>query len=113
VPFGGGIQEKIFSGGVPLLPKFQRAFFMQIEKVENLLIGERLMQNSKTDLEQIDVKESTDDATSGLARPLEAEIVFPPFSAIRKALITSKHYKIDGIIVNKTRIENNGRSIDW
>jgi hypothetical protein len=42
------------------------------------------------------VKESIGDVTSGLARPLAAEIVFLPFSAITKALIASKRYKIDG-----------------
>jgi hypothetical protein len=40
---------------------------------------------------------------------IEAEIVFPPFSAITKALITSKRYKRE-VNVNKTRIENRGRS---
>jgi hypothetical protein len=44
----------------------------------------------------IGVKESNGDVTSGLTRPQAAEIVFPTFSTIRKALITSKRYKIDG-----------------
>jgi hypothetical protein len=35
VPFGGLIDEKnIFHGGISLPQKFQRAFYMQIEKVE-------------------------------------------------------------------------------
>jgi hypothetical protein len=54
------------------------------------------MQNSKTDLYQIGVKESNGNVTSGLESPLAAEIVFLPFSAIRKAQIASKQYKIDG-----------------
>jgi hypothetical protein len=36
------------------------------------------------------------DFTFGLTRPLAAEIVFLPFSAIIKALIMSKRCKIDG-----------------
>jgi hypothetical protein len=35
------------------------------------------------------------DLTSDLTRPLTAEIVFPPFSTMRKALLTSKRYKIN------------------
>jgi hypothetical protein len=34
VPFGGLIDEKIFHGGISLPQNFQRAFYMQIEKVE-------------------------------------------------------------------------------
>jgi hypothetical protein len=85
---------------------------MQIEKVEKLLTGERLMENSKTNLYQIEVKKSIGDVTSGLARPLAAEVVFTLFSAITKALIVWKRYKIDGKCL-QTRIENHCRSIDW
>jgi hypothetical protein len=70
------------------------------------------MQNFRADVYQIAVKESIGDVTSGLARSLAAEIVFPPFSAIRKALKTSKRYKWS-VIVNKTQIEYRGRSIHW
>jgi hypothetical protein len=41
-------------------------------------------------------KQSIGNVTSGLERPLAAEIVFLPFSAIRKALSASKRHKIDG-----------------
>jgi hypothetical protein len=34
VPFGGLINEKFFHGGISLPQNFQRAFDMQIEKVE-------------------------------------------------------------------------------
>jgi hypothetical protein len=34
VPFGGLIDEKFFSRGISLPQNFQRAFYMQIEKVE-------------------------------------------------------------------------------
>jgi hypothetical protein len=74
------------------------------------------MKNSKTDVHQIGVKQSNGDFTSYLSRPLAAEIVFLPFSAITKALITSKRYKMDGKCLQNTskiRIENRGRSIDW
>jgi hypothetical protein len=55
------------------------------------------MQNAKAGLYQTEVKESLGDVTSGLARPLAAEIVFAPFSAIRNALITSKRCQIDSV----------------
>jgi hypothetical protein len=67
---------------------FQRAFYIQIEK---------------TDIYQIGVKESTGDVTTGLARPLAAAIVFPPFAAITKALITSKRDQIDGNCEKSTK----------
>jgi hypothetical protein len=70
------------------------------------------MQNSKADLYQIRVKESIGDVISGLARSLTVEIVFAPFSAIRKTLVTSKRYKIDSNC-QETLIENRGRSSDW
>jgi hypothetical protein len=41
MPFGGPIDEKNCFRGVPFPLNFQRAFYMQIEKVEKLLIGER------------------------------------------------------------------------
>jgi hypothetical protein len=52
---------------------------------------------------QIGVKKSNGDFTSGLARPLATEIVFLPFSAITKALIKSKRYKIDGKCLSNTK----------
>jgi hypothetical protein len=54
------------------------------------------MKNSEADLYQIGVKELIGDVTTGLARPLSTEIVFAPFSAVRKAFIASKPCKIDG-----------------
>jgi hypothetical protein len=52
--------------------------------------------DSKAELYLTGVKKSNGDFNVGLTRPLPAEIVFPPFSAIRKELITSERYKIDG-----------------
>ena len=34
MPFGGIIDEKLFHGGISLPQNFQRAFYMQIQKVE-------------------------------------------------------------------------------
>jgi hypothetical protein len=68
------------------------------------------MQNSKADLPPNRGQGSIGGVTSGLTRPLAAEIVFPPFSAIRKVLIASKRYNIN---YNCPRIENRGRSTDW
>jgi hypothetical protein len=65
------------------------------------LIGEKQTQNSKADLPvyQIGVKESIGDVTLGLARLLAAEIVLPPFSAMRKAPIkVKKRFKRFGIL---------------
>jgi hypothetical protein len=93
---GGLIDEKNFHGGLSLPQNFQTAFYMQIEKSNKFGQVKDNRKNSKTDIYQIEVKESNGDFTSGLTRPLAAEIVFLPFSAITKALITSKRYKIDG-----------------
>jgi hypothetical protein len=41
VPFEDIIDEKLFHGGISLPKKFQRAFYMQIEKIESLLTGKR------------------------------------------------------------------------
>jgi hypothetical protein len=60
-----------------------------IEKFQNRPISNR-------------VKKSNGDFTSGLIRPLAAEIVFLLFSATTKALITSKRYKIDGKCLQNT-----------
>jgi hypothetical protein len=60
----------------------------------------------KADLCQVRVKESIGDVTFSQARPQPAEIVFPPFSGIRKVLITSKRYKIEGICQQNTTIKN-------
>jgi hypothetical protein len=67
----------------------------------------RETQKSKTDLYQIVVKESNGNVTSGLERPLAAEVVFLPFLAIRKALIASKRYMIDG------KCEKNSKRKPW
>jgi hypothetical protein len=74
---------KIFFQGNTSSPNFQRAFCMQIEKVEKFLIDRRWTQNSKADPYQVGDKKSIGDVTFGLARHLSAEIVFPPFSAMR------------------------------
>jgi hypothetical protein len=68
--------------------------------VKQLLTGKRQMKNSKTDLYQIGVN---GDFHLRSNTPLAAEIVFPPLSAIRKALITSKRYKIDGKCQQNTK----------
>jgi hypothetical protein len=94
--FGVSSMKKNFHGGISLPQNFQRAFYMQIEKSNNFGQVKDNRKNSKTDLYQIGVKQSNGDFTSGLASPLAAEIVFLPLSAITKALITSKRYKIDG-----------------
>jgi hypothetical protein len=75
---------KIFSGGVPLSLNFQRAFCMQIEKVAELLIGERKTQESKTDLNQFAIKETIVDVISSLDRPLAVEIEIPPQPTSKK-----------------------------
>jgi hypothetical protein len=65
----------------------------------------------KPEPHQTGVKESNDYFTFVATRLLAAEIVFAPPSASRKALVTSKRYKIDGKCQQNT-ITNGGHSID-
>jgi hypothetical protein len=96
VTFEGLIDEKIVSRGNIPSPKFSKGILHANRKSNNFGHVKDNRKILKTDLCQIGVKHSNGDFTSGLARPLAAEIVFLPFSAITKALITSKRYKIDG-----------------
>jgi hypothetical protein len=54
------------------------------------------MKNSKGQTNQIWVKKSNGDVTSGPARPLEFKIDIPPIAARGKPFIASKQYKIEG-----------------
>jgi hypothetical protein len=92
---GSLIDGKIFQGEYPS-PEISRGIWHENRKSRIIFERREIGAKFKINLYQIRVKESIDDVTSGLARPLAAEIVFSPFSAIRKALITSKRYKIDG-----------------
>jgi hypothetical protein len=71
------------------------------------------MLKSKADLYQIEVKESIGDVTSGLACSLAADIVIPPIFGSKKSANNVETVQDRQINVNKTRIENSGRSIDW
>jgi hypothetical protein len=88
--------KNFFTEEYPFPKIFKGHFTCDSKKSNNFGQVKDNRKNSKTDLYQIGVKQSNGDFTSGLARPLAAEIVFLPFSAITKALITSKRYKIDG-----------------
>jgi hypothetical protein len=59
---------------------------MQIGNVEKFVINGKWRRIFKADLYRIRVKELIGDVTSGLTRPLSAEIVFPPFSALGKVV---------------------------
>jgi hypothetical protein len=86
----------IFSGGLLLAPTFQRAFCIRIEKVEEFLTDGIKAKHFTADLNKNGVKKSIGYVTSGVTRPQAAEMVFAPFSTIRKTLITSKRHKTDG-----------------
>jgi hypothetical protein len=96
VPFGGLIDEKIFTGEYPFPKIFKGHFTCKSKKSNNFGQVKDNRKISQRDLYHIAVEQSNGDFTSGLARPLAVEIVFLPFSALTKALITSKRYKIDG-----------------
>jgi hypothetical protein len=77
---------------------------MQIKKSNNLILnGERKPKNSKANLFKIEVKKSNGDFISGVTAPYSGLNRFTPFSAVRKALITSKQKMIDGISQQNTR----------
>jgi hypothetical protein len=88
--------KKMFHGEYPFPKIFKGHFTCKSKKSNNFGQVKDDRKIPKTDLSQIGVNESNGVFTSGLARPLAAEIVFLPSSAITKALITSKRYKIDG-----------------
>jgi hypothetical protein len=97
VPFGALIDEKnIFTGEYPFPKLFKGHFMCKSKKSNNFGQVKDNRKIPKSTYTKIRVKESNGDFTSGLARPLAAEMVFLPFSAITNALITSKRCKIHG-----------------
>jgi hypothetical protein len=95
MPFGGLIDENDFSGGNTASPKFSKGILHANQKSHITFAWPEMNENFKSRSVPNRSQESTGDVTFGLARPLETEIVFPPFSAIRQALKTSKRYQID------------------
>jgi hypothetical protein len=93
--------KKFFIGNIPS-QKFSKGILHANRKSKITFEGKRKSKNSKADLYYIGVKESNCDFTSGLTRPLETEIVFLRFSAITKAQITSKGYKMNGKCLQNT-----------
>jgi hypothetical protein len=79
--------KKFFTGEYPFPKLFKGHFICKSKKSNNFgqVKDSRKIPNR---LYRIGLKQSNGDFTSGLARPLAAEIVFLPFSAITKALIT-------------------------
>jgi hypothetical protein len=93
---GVSSMKNFFTGEYPFPKIFKGHFTCKSKKSNNF---EQLKDNRKIPKPTY-TKSGTRNrmvtSRSGLARPLAAEIVFLPFSAITKALITSKRYKIDG-----------------
>jgi hypothetical protein len=95
MPFGCLI-NKNFSQGISIPKIFEGHFTCKSKMSNNFGQIKDNRKIPKPTCTKLGVKESNGDFTSGLARPLAAEIVFLPFSAITKARIMSKRYKIDG-----------------
>jgi hypothetical protein len=100
VPFGGLIDEKNFAGKYPFPKIFKGHFTCKSKKSNNF---RQVKENRKIPKQTYTMSGSRNRTvtTSGLARPIAAEIVFLPFSAI-KALITSKRYKMDDKCLRNT-----------
>jgi hypothetical protein len=92
----GGLIEKNCSDGDQPYPEIFRGHIQCQSKKSNSFSMLTETKNSNGQPYQIRVKESNDDVISGLAHPLAAEIVISSVSALGKASIISKWYKIDG-----------------
>jgi hypothetical protein len=93
VPFGVPIDKNFFRVSTPS-PKFSEGILHANRK--SRITFDRREIDAKFQNRSIPTQgqEMIGDLTSGLARPLAAEIVFPPFSPIRKAHIKSKRCTI-------------------
>jgi hypothetical protein len=92
-----GLIEEIVSRRTFLSPKFSKSIFNANRKnlinFEQRRDGMKIQRPTKANR----AKESNGDAISGLARPLAAEIVMPPFSTGQKTFVASKRYKMPSV----------------
>jgi hypothetical protein len=102
VPSGVSINDEKFFQENILSPNFSEGI-LHASRTSRMKFDRREMdEKSKADLYQIGLKDSSGDVTCGLTHSLAAEIVFSPFPATIKALLTSKRQKMDGNCLQNT-----------
>jgi hypothetical protein len=94
MPFGVSAMKNFFRGEYPFPQNFKQHFTCESKKSNNFLQvkADQKFQNRPIPNR---VKESNDELTSSLTRPLAAEILKRPVLTSQKIPITSERYTVD------------------